>query len=193
MDSIGLVLFDSIKIRGGGGGVCAHRAGAVGYTLALESVWSKKEGGIGADIPRELTSTLPLAPFPSPLPLIPLLPVWSSTVGNCFPFHCPTTALSSFWNFARRFRNRAFHRRLLLLPIHASSLVFGKGNGTSPFSYSRPRSRSATTRGFHRTYEFRGLFRAIYATHASYVNPGHFSNHFRETRMRIRTTWLPTR
>lgn len=68
MDSIGLVLFDSIKIRGGGGGVCAHRAGAVGYTLALESVWSKKEGGIGADIPRELTSTLPLAPFPSPPP-----------------------------------------------------------------------------------------------------------------------------
>lgn len=66
MDSIGLVLFDSIKIRGGGGGVCAHRAGAVGYTLALESVWSKKEGRIGADIPRELTSTLPLAPFPSP-------------------------------------------------------------------------------------------------------------------------------
>lgn len=36
MDSIGLVLFDSIKIRGGGGGeVCAHRVGAVGYTRSL--------------------------------------------------------------------------------------------------------------------------------------------------------------
>ena len=33
MDSIGLVLFDSIKIRGGG--VCAHRVGAVGYTRSL--------------------------------------------------------------------------------------------------------------------------------------------------------------
>lgn len=138
-------------------------------------VWSNKEGGIGADIPRELTSTLPLAPLP-PLPSRSSPPSlvqhgWELlslplSYGLLFPRSGIPPAGSVI-----ALSTAAFFADTLLLSS-------GKGNGTSPFSYSRPRSRSATTRGFYRTYEFRGLFRAIYATHAPYANAGTFLEPF---------------
>lgn len=59
--------FYSIRLKSeevGGRGLCASSWSGRLHTLALGSVWSKKEGGIGADIPRELTSILPFLPLP---------------------------------------------------------------------------------------------------------------------------------
>lgn len=144
MDSIGLVLFDSIKIRGGGGEVCAHRLGMVGYNARSWIRFEQKGRRNRADIPRELTSTLPLAlPPPAPpsspsslvqhgweLLSLPLSYDCSFLVLEFRPPVPPVIALSTAPSLPIPFFLLQARRREWNRPV----LVF-----SATFSYSRPR------------------------------------------------------